>query len=175
MLKFWRISISLFYECMYNMHYFTEMWSIATFITMRPHGHKRKEKSHFWQLTPPTVNHQKTEMPRPDSPYWVKYVRSIPIPLSLSSLKQGNFKKISLSSTLLLHIPKPKTVRCNDSLSRNAALSIPSAVLPKPRLTNEKGHQRYGKHLYPNVTGWVRSRVLMASTAILSCCSVNHQ
>lgn len=118
------------------------MWLIAKFITMRSHDFQRKERSHFWQMTPhPRSITQKIQMSWPDSPYWAAYICSTPIPLS-EFLKPKKFQKYLITTTLRLHIPGPRTVRGTDLLSRNAALNTPFIMLPKPRLTNEKGHQR---------------------------------
>lgn len=99
------------------------MWLIAKFITMRSHDFQRKERSHFWQMTPhPRSITQKIQMSWPDSPYWAAYICSTPIPLS-EFLKPKKFQKYLITTTLRLHIPGPRTVRGTDLLSRNAALN----------------------------------------------------
>ena len=117
------------------------MWSVAKFIIMRPHDSEKGEITFLAADPTPRVSHPENRnvmiwLPIPGSIHLFHPYKSP------SSLKQRNFKDISFSSTLLLHIPQPKIIRCTDSLSRNAALSAPSTVLPKPRLTNEKGHRR---------------------------------
>lgn len=125
-------------------------------------------------------SHPKSQSPRKQKhhnliPHTGQHTSVPSLYLSLSSLKQRNFKDISLYS-ILLYILESKRVRVTDSLSRNTALNTPSTLLPKPRLTNEKGHQRLWENLYPNISGWVWSYVLVAcgpltGTALLPCCS----